>query len=105
MTINDETSHSLDLGAFRGYYVFPVHEHTGIAEDTRHVHVRVLDANALMWSAPKYEVVPRVTTGQAFRVQPPFGKELGWLREDFWVLQRRIKRWNNHATRWNRVRG
>jgi len=60
----------------------------------------ILNANwhLSMWSTPTYEVILWVATGQTCWVDPPFREELCWLWEDFRVLQRRIKWWNNHAT-------
>ena len=88
----------LDFVTLRCADMLPVHQHSCIRQYQCYVHRCVLDPDALVRTASKYEVVLRVCVGGTLWVQPSFWNESVGIGKDFGIVQGVVERGNNHAT-------
>lgn len=62
----------LDFVAVRCQFVLEIHQDSSVGENEAHVHVGILNTDALVRTAAEDKVVLRVSIGRAVGIQPTF---------------------------------
>ena len=83
--------------------MFPLRQFTCQGKYKGNIHRCILNADAFVRATSKDKVVLRILVRRVFRVEPSFRTKRIGVGENFGIVQRCVKAWDNHTTSGDRV--